>query len=523
MYKVSKLLVLFSIGLSLPSAAVCLGNPAFGVPANPATYYVDAQQGNDSRSGRSAAEAWKTLERASQVALQPGDSLLLRRGTSQRGQLEIRDARGTEAAPIVVGAYGEGRRPVVHGNGAMYAVALKNSEYITLRDLELTNKGVERMERRGGLLIEARDCGVMHQVHIDSLFIHDVNGSLCKECGNGSGIYINNGGENVQSAFDGLLIENCHLLRTERNGMIWNSDYYDRRRWFPSLNTVVCGCLLEEIPADGIVPIGCDGVLIEYNLMRRSTPLIAPPESAAGLWAWSCNNIVIQYNEVSDMKAPWDGQGFDADWNCLNTTIRYNYSHDNEGGFILLCDAGNEREFSLGNRNIRVSYNLSINDGTRTAEVRGKKLSPLVCMFGNTTNTIVDHNIMHINTRLIADGDRSFVGAGNWYGEADSTAYVRNVFYSPEASGFKLGESTRNFFESNWYLGKTEPSALDATARRESAIYNKVLAEDPMGFVPLLRLTREREVCGTVMHVVDEEAIGRWFAAMEDEQMQNNN
>lgn len=36
------------------------------------------------------------------------------------------------------------------------------------------------MARRGGLLIEARDCGVMHGIHIDSLFIHDVNGSLCK-------------------------------------------------------------------------------------------------------------------------------------------------------------------------------------------------------------------------------------------------------------------------------------------------------------------------------------------------------
>lgn len=210
--------------------------------------------------------------------------------------------------------------------------------------------------------------------------------------------------------------------------MIWNSDYYDRRKWFPSMNTVVRYNLLEEIPGDGIVPIGCDGVLIEYNLMRRSTPLLTPPESAAGLWAWSCDNIVIQYNEVSDMKAPWDGQGFDADWNSLNTTIRYNYSHDNEGGFLLLCDAGDQREYSLGNRDIRVNYNLSIGDGTRTAEVRGKKLSPLICMFGNTSNTIIDHNVFHINSRLITEGDPSFVGAGNWYGEADSTAYIKMYF-----------------------------------------------------------------------------------------------
>ncbi len=508
------------LGLSIIGMFLGLGNPVFGAPTSEKrlpeskTYYVDALQGDDSHSGLSTNQAWKSLDRASQVLLSPGDSLLLRRGTWQRGQLEIKNARGTKDAKIVIGAYGKGKRPIIHGGGAPYAVAVKNSEYITVCDLELTNKGVERMERRGGLLIEARDCGVMHGIHIDSLFIHDVNGSLCKECGNGAGIYVNNGGEQVKSAFCNLLIENCHLLRTERNGMIWNSDYYDRRNWFPSKNIVVRGNLLEEIPADGIVPIGCDGVLIEYNLMRRSTPLIAPPESAAGMWAWSCNNIVIQYNEVSDMKAPWDGQGFDADWNSLNTTIRYNYSHDNEGGFILLCDAGDQRDFSLGNRNIRVSYNLSINDGTRTAEVRGKKLSPLVCMFGNTSNTIVDHNIFHVNSRLISDGDCSFVGAGNWYGEADSTAYVKNVFYSVEASGFKMGASTRNYFEENWYLGQTEPSTLDAYARRESDAYESVLQEDPTGFIPLLRLTKPRIVCGVEMRVVDPEAMKAFFESL---------
>lgn len=494
-----------------------LGNPVLGAPISEdrlpqaKNYYVDALSGDDSHSGLSAQQAWKSLKRASQATLAPGDSLLLRRGTWHRGQLEIKNVSGNKNAGIVIGAYGQGQRLIIHGDGASYAVAVKNAEYITVRDLELTNKGVERMARRGGLLIEARDCGVMHGIHIDSLFIHDVNGSLCKECGNGAGIYINNGGEKVKSAFCDLLIENCHLLRTERNGMIWNSDYYDRRKWFPSMNTVVRYNLLEEIPGDGIVPIGCDGVLIEYNLMRRSTPLLTPPESAAGLWAWSCDNIVIQYNEVSDMKAPWDGQGFDADWNSLNTTIRYNYSHDNEGGFLLLCDAGDQREYSLGNRDIRVNYNLSIGDGTRTAEVRGKKLSPLICMFGNTSNTIIDHNVFHINSRLITEGDPSFVGAGNWYGEADSTAYIKNVFYSSESSGFKMGASTRNYFEDNWYLGQTEPSTLDASARRKSEGYDAVLHEDPTGFIPLLRLTKPRKVCGAEMRVVDPEAMKAFF------------
>ena len=26
--------------------------------------------------------------------------------------------------------------------------------------------------------------------------------------------------------------------------------------------------------------------------------------------------------------------------NCNNTIIQYNYSHDNEGGFLLICNTG---------------------------------------------------------------------------------------------------------------------------------------------------------------------------------------
>ena len=31
---------------------------------------------------------------------------------------------------------------------------------------------------------------------------------------------------------------------------------------------MIRGNLIEEVPGDGIVPIGCDSTLIEYNVMR---------------------------------------------------------------------------------------------------------------------------------------------------------------------------------------------------------------------------------------------------------------
>ncbi len=82
--------------------------------------------------------------------------------------------------------------------------------------------------------------------------------SLIKQKGGGSGILIVNKGQDVISTFDGLTIENCIIRRCERNGMIWSS-YSSRNNWHPSTNTVVRKNLIEEVPGDGIVPIGCEG------------------------------------------------------------------------------------------------------------------------------------------------------------------------------------------------------------------------------------------------------------------------
>jgi hypothetical protein len=65
---------------------------------------------------------------------------------------------------------------------------------------------------------------------------------------------------------------------------------------------------------------------------------------AAGIWPRSCDNTVVQYNEVSGMKGTREGEGYDSDYNCRGTLFQYNFSHNNDGGFMLVCnDAGLRR------------------------------------------------------------------------------------------------------------------------------------------------------------------------------------
>ena len=50
-----------------------------------------------------------------------------------------------------------------------------------------------------------------------------------------------------------------------------------------------------------------------------------------------------------------DGSGFDVDYDQDGTVVQFNYSHDNEGGFILLCTDAKPRT-------AQVRFNLSVDD-----------------------------------------------------------------------------------------------------------------------------------------------------------------
>ena len=86
------------------------------LPAPAITYYI-SNLGNDANSGTSPSQAWQTLDRLDQVqySLQAGDQILLKRGGTYRGTLPL-NSSGTDASPIIIGAYGTGELPIVSGS-----------------------------------------------------------------------------------------------------------------------------------------------------------------------------------------------------------------------------------------------------------------------------------------------------------------------------------------------------------------------------------------------------------------------
>lgn len=197
-------------------------------------------------------------------------------------------------------------------------------------------------------------------------------------------------------------------------------------------------------------------------------PRINAPDSeaAAGIWPWSCDNTVVRFNEASDHKAPWDAQGFDSDYNCRNTTIEYNYSHDNDGGFLLVCNNGDSKApQSVGNVGTVVRYNISIGDAVRQRPTRVGKFSPTLHFAGPTDSTLLENNIFFADAKPSLLVDRHMVTSDSWGGHSRNFTFRGNVFLSMDPSAFSLGESTGVTFDGNYYIGTFSGLPADTTAR----------------------------------------------------------
>ncbi len=443
-------------------------SPDDGIPS----YYVDSENGNDENNGLSADSPWQTLDKVNAMEFTAGDQILFKAAAVWQGSLAP-GGSGTSEKPIVIDMYGEGDKPRINAGGAYpQALLLENQDYWEVNNLELTNHGVTRQEFRYGVRVASWDYGVMNHIHLKNLYVHDVNGSLVKNRGEGQGIVWENGGSVTASYFDDLLIEDCHLVRTDRNGICGYSENYGRTNWFPSRNVVIRNNLLEDIGGDCIKPWGCDGALVEYNVVDGGRQRC--DDFAAGIWPWSCDNTVIQYNEVSGIKGTRDGQGFDSDYNCNNTLFQYNYSHDNEGGFMLICTPA-PSTWNVGCNGTIIRYNISQNDGARIFHIGGP-----------VQNTMIYNNVIFIEENQ----DIQCFLYTSWEGWSNQTQIYNNIFYAEGTARYQyalsgnpdgtyngipgFGQSSNNIFENNVFFGNHIAPPID----------NDNLADNPQFFAP---------------------------------------
>jgi hypothetical protein len=103
-----------------------------------ATYYVDANAGNDANSGTSTSSAWQTISKVNSKSFSPGDNILFLRGCTWIGTITF-NSSGTSSLPITYGAYGSGVLPVIDANNANAAGIIQSKNYITVQNIHFQN------------------------------------------------------------------------------------------------------------------------------------------------------------------------------------------------------------------------------------------------------------------------------------------------------------------------------------------------------------------------------------------------
>ena len=402
------------------------------------TYYVDGKAGNDAAAGGSPAQAWRTLAPVNAHTFGPGDKLLFLSGITYPGALELHGS-GKAGQPIVVDQYGAGHKPEIAADPGNYVLSLYNSECWEVNNLELSGGHI-------GVFAYVKEFGVAHHLYFRGLRIHDIRGSgddggfLCKR-------------EGLDTWFDDLLIENCTIEHADRNGILL-TDYPTAKDKHHSQHVVIRGNQLRDIAGDGIFILGCDGAIIEHNVLRYAHQRVGrqPGERAcAGIWPHRCNNTLIQFNEVSHTAVGgltvWDSEGFDDDMSCTGTVFQYNYSHDNAGGFLLIC----------GGVGTVVRYNISQNDLVATFTMEGD----------GVRNAILYNNTVYVGTGL----NVSF--ARNTFGAPNNIRFLNNIIYAAGTIAYNFGGMKGLAFDHNAFFGGAQTPPPDAHAVRADPLLVK--------------------------------------------------
>ena len=220
------------------------------------TYYISSLNGDNNADGTSPDTAWESVMKINDITLQPGDKVLLERGSVFNYQYLHIKGSGSAENPIIIGTYGDedAAKPVIDAKGQGiwyqdYGVTLDNAqhvnkgyvsstillydvEYIEISGLEIVNNvsfenedySLREKMNRTGVAVVAQNAGTIDHIVLDDLYVHDVKGNVYDKHMNNGGIYFTafmpeNEAETGIAKYDDVIIENCTVENVSRWGI----------------------------------------------------------------------------------------------------------------------------------------------------------------------------------------------------------------------------------------------------------------------------------------------------------------
>ncbi|NQX29336.1 carboxypeptidase regulatory-like domain-containing protein [Microbacteriaceae bacterium VKM Ac-2854] len=379
-----RLIAAAALTIGLVTAGVVTAPPAYA--ATGTTYYVDAAAGDDQNPGTSATQPWRSLDQVSATEFEPGDQILLARGSAWPGAQLAPQGSGTADEPIVIGAYGEGALPSIPAQGQHdSAVRLWNQDHWQIRDLDVSNAtftpdpvAYNAAGRAGdfrGIDIGGDDGQAHHGFLVSGVHVHDVTGEVrwigARAVTEPSGISFSNGWDRSKNTggilvrgsvaeitapgatattLNDVVIEN-NIIENTSFGAITIKQYTgdapgavatnwgDRvdavdPAFSPHQNISIRGNYVTQAGtaygANGIYVTGAQHVVVEDNLVDKV--------GTCGIESYNTDDVVIQRNEVNYTVKKALGQDFnaiDADLASTKQIIQRNLVYGNGEGVLI--------------------------------------------------------------------------------------------------------------------------------------------------------------------------------------------
>ncbi len=295
-------------------------------------HYLDCRDGNDAADSLTPQTAWRTVAKADSFTYQPGDSLLLRRGSHCEGMLWPKGS-GTEQAPIHLGAYGHGTLPIIAGGAEAAGLRLHNQQYWEIENLEIVGGSPYGIHIGG-------DQPVMRHFRIANVVVHDVPGIPTTK---DSGLVVIAPDTNAKSRIDDVVIDGVTAYETsEWAGIIVNGAGFDSSDGQVHGERVeVRNSMVHDVAGDGILLARVSHGVIEHNVAwftgMQETQSIGTPNA---IWEWRCADCRVAYNEGYFTDSPGvDGGVFDIDYGDEHNLVEHNFAHDSQGYCVSVFGA----------------------------------------------------------------------------------------------------------------------------------------------------------------------------------------
>ena len=479
----SRTLALALAGTTVASMVPTVPVNAKESAATGTTYYVDSIGGKDSNDGTSESKAFKTLDKVNDLNLEPGDTVLLKKGSVFEDQALkfTKEDSGTAEAPVKISTYGEGERPKINTNGhglwelnygtpldnqnhkwkgtVSSSILIEDAEYLEIEGLELTNDRNSATDTekdkayndayamdRTGVAGVAKDNGTVDHIVLNDLYIHNVTGNVYNKHMTNGGIYFivakpTNEGETGIARYNDIQIRNCSLDTVNRWGIAVGYTYQWRQfttgalsdatmAKYASSNVVIENNYLNHVGGDAITTMYLDRPMVQYNVSENASEQINFKDYSKNQPSLDANGNV---NGTQGVGAGRVAAGI-WPWKCKNAIFQYNEcfrtlnaSNGNGDGQPWDADYGDgtnyQYNYSHGNTASTIMFcgGESINNTFRYNISQYEDMGPLDPA-GNSGNCQVYNNTFYIKEGLNTIWHRS-------HGNGGPVDMENNIFY----------------------------------------------------------------------------------------------